>query len=117
TICYRDGRCRVPFCCASPLLHCSLSLPWNPSCLKLRMAEIGIAACLCLMLAMAAGGALGSSPCDDPSVANLPFCNPDLDLVDRVKDLVSRMSVTDMISQLGNTAPAIEHLNIPAYQW
>jgi hypothetical protein len=27
------------------------------------------------------------------------------------------MSVADMISQLGNTAPAIEHLNIPAYQW
>lgn len=27
------------------------------------------------------------------------------------------MSVADMISQLGNTAPAIAHLNIPSYQW
>jgi beta-glucosidase-like glycosyl hydrolase len=60
---------------------------------------------------------LAASPCDDPAVANLPFCNVDLDLVERVKDLVSRLSVSDMISQLGTTAPSIDHLNIPAYQW
>jgi beta-glucosidase-like glycosyl hydrolase len=70
-----------------------------------------------LLLHLFASCALASSPCDDPAVANLPFCDTGLDLVARVSDLLSRLTVADMISQLGTTAPAIEHLNIPAYQW
>lgn len=32
-------------------------------------------------------------------------------------DLVGRLTTAEKISQLGNTAPAIERLKIPAYQW
>ena len=32
-------------------------------------------------------------------------------------DLVGRLQTAEKISQLGNTAPAIERLKIPAYQW
>ena len=32
-------------------------------------------------------------------------------------DLVGRMKTADMISQLGNGAPGIDSLKIPAYQW
>ena len=73
-------------------------------------------------------------------VRHLSVCsNYKLDVVDRVKgksraccsvcgevraisllpelDLVSRLTTAEKISQLGNTAPAIERLSIPAYQW
>ena len=32
-------------------------------------------------------------------------------------DLVGRMQTAEKISQLGNTAPAVDRLKIPAYQW
>lgn len=32
-------------------------------------------------------------------------------------DLVGRMQTAEKISQLGTTAPAVDRLKIPAYQW
>ena len=34
-----------------------------------------------------------------------------------ITDLIGRMQTSDKISQIGHSAPAIESLNIPAYQW
>jgi beta-glucosidase len=46
-----------------------------------------------------------------------PFQNPDLPIEQRVSDLVSRMTLEEKINQMNNTAPAIERLGIPEYDW
>ena len=46
-----------------------------------------------------------------------PYQNPGLSLDMRVNDLVSRMTADEKISQMMNTAPAIDRLGIPAYDW
>jgi beta-glucosidase len=43
--------------------------------------------------------------------------NPDLSFEARVDDLVGRMTLDEKISQTLNSAPAIERLGIPAYDW
>lgn len=47
----------------------------------------------------------------------LPFENPDLPIPERVRDLVSRLTLEEKIPQLLHEAPAIERLEIPAYNW
>lgn len=46
-----------------------------------------------------------------------PYLNPDLPLGERVDDLVGRMTLEEKIAQMGNEAPAIERLGVPAYNW
>jgi len=46
-----------------------------------------------------------------------PYQNPAISVDDRVNDLVGRMTVEEKISQMMNTAPAIDRLGIPAYDW
>jgi beta-glucosidase len=46
-----------------------------------------------------------------------PYQNPELGTEMRVNDLVGRMSLEEKIGQMMNTAPAIERLEIPAYDW
>ncbi|KAK1302368.1 putative beta-D-xylosidase 7 [Acorus calamus] len=53
--------------------------------------------------------------CGDPTSSC--FCNPSLPIAVRSSDLVSRLTLDEKISQLGNTAPAIPRLGVPAYQW
>ncbi|GAA0149567.1 glucosidase [Lithospermum erythrorhizon] len=57
--------------------------------------------------------------CDitNPSTRNFPFCNKNVSIQERAKDLVSRLTLDEKISQLVNAAPAIERLNISAYEW
>jgi beta-glucosidase len=43
--------------------------------------------------------------------------NPDLSIDERVDDLVSRLTPDEKINQMINSAPAIERLGIPAYDW
>ncbi|MEO8360295.1 MAG: glycoside hydrolase family 3 C-terminal domain-containing protein [Vicinamibacteria bacterium] len=49
--------------------------------------------------------------------APLPYSNLDLSFEARAKDLVSRMTSDEKISQLMNNAPAIPRLDVPAYEW
>ncbi|XP_065880685.1 probable beta-D-xylosidase 7 [Euphorbia lathyris] len=57
--------------------------------------------------------------CDssNPSTSSYLFCKTTLPITHRVRDLVSRLTLDEKISQLVNTAPAIPRLGIPAYEW
>ena len=46
-----------------------------------------------------------------------PYKNPNLPIETRVNDLVSRMTLEEKVRQMQNSAPAIERLDIPAYDW
>src|SRR6266498_1327342 len=46
-----------------------------------------------------------------------PYKDSSLAIEKRVDDLVSRMTLAEKVSQMMNAAPAIEHLNIPEYEW
>ncbi|KAG9451582.1 hypothetical protein H6P81_011547 [Aristolochia fimbriata] len=57
--------------------------------------------------------------CDasNPSTSSYGFCKQSLSFDDRVKDLISRLSVEEKIDQLVNRAAAIPRLGIPSYNW
>jgi beta-glucosidase len=46
-----------------------------------------------------------------------PYQNPDLTVETRVNDLVGRMTIEEKIGQMMNSAPAVNRLEIPAYDW
>ncbi len=46
-----------------------------------------------------------------------PFQNPELVIDERIKDLVSRLTLEEKCSQMLYNSPAIERLNIPEYNW
>jgi hypothetical protein len=48
---------------------------------------------------------------------NIPFCDQRLPVERRADDLVSRLTVEEKISQLGDQSPAIPRLGVPAYKW
>ncbi|HKD07043.1 MAG TPA: glycoside hydrolase family 3 C-terminal domain-containing protein [Bryobacteraceae bacterium] len=50
-------------------------------------------------------------------VAQEPYKNPDLSPEQRAADLVSRMTLEEKVLQMQNSAPAIERLGIPQYDW
>lgn len=55
--------------------------------------------------------------CGAGAPPNIPFCDTGLPIDRRVDDLVSRMTVAEKISQLGDESPAIPRLGVPAYKW
>lgn len=48
---------------------------------------------------------------------DLPFMNTALPLQDRVNDLVLRLTTEEKIQQMQHTAPAVDRLGIPQYNW
>jgi beta-glucosidase len=53
-----------------------------------------------------------------PAAAQTPdYLNPRLPVKQRVEDLVARLTLEEKIAQMMNKAPAVERLNIPAYDW
>jgi beta-glucosidase len=73
---------------------------------------------LALPLAAAFVLCFGSRLRSDAPASDAPaYKNPDLDFAARARDLVSRMSVPEKVSQLTNQAAAIERLDVPAYEW
>ena len=55
---------------------------------------------------------LGQAPAGEPA-----YKNPKLPIEQRVNDLVSRMTLEEKVSQLGQTAEAVPRLGIPQYDW
>ena len=49
--------------------------------------------------------------------ATLPYKDKNLNFEERAKDIVSRMTLEEKISQVQYDAPAIERLGIPSYNW
>ena len=45
------------------------------------------------------------------------YKNPDAPVEKRVEDLLSRMTLEEKVSQMMNASPAIERLDVPAYNW
>jgi len=52
-----------------------------------------------------------------PGADNPPYLDPARPIEERVQDLVGRMSVDEKIGQLSSTAPAVERLGVPAYDY
>jgi beta-glucosidase len=58
--------------------------------------------------------------CDAPldsSPADAIYADPSYSIEERVEDLVSRLSIDEKIAQMGSTAPEIDRLGIPKYNW
>lgn len=57
--------------------------------------------------------------CDisNPLTKSYAFCNLKLPIIERAKDIVSRLTLDEKLAQLVNTAPSIPRLGIPSYQW
>ena len=55
--------------------------------------------------------------CNTSTESVYPFRNPDLATEARVNDLIDRLTLEEKIGQLNYEAPAIERLDIPAYNW
>ena len=60
---------------------------------------------------------LSSFWCVQLNAQSYPFQNPDLPIDQRVNDLISRMTLEEKVGQMVNSAPAIERLGIPRYNW
>jgi beta-glucosidase len=54
---------------------------------------------------------------DQSSNERPAFLDPNLPITERVNDLVGRMTVTEKIAQMMNSAPGIERLGVRPYQW
>jgi beta-glucosidase len=53
-----------------------------------------------------------------PAIADQPaYLDLDRTFEERAVDLVSRMTLEEKVGQLGNDAPAIPRLDVPAYEW
>ncbi|MBC8011622.1 MAG: hypothetical protein H7067_16175, partial [Burkholderiales bacterium] len=48
---------------------------------------------------------------------SFPFENPDLSVDARVEDLLSRLTLTEKVDQLGMDTRGSPRLGLPAYQW
>jgi beta-glucosidase len=77
----------------------------------MKTSATGGIATLLFMAFAAEAMAQGSAP------AASPFTNPALPTDQRVRDLVSRMTLEEKAAQVGHTAPAIPRLGIPEYNW
>ena len=73
---------------------------------SLPVRACAVAALSCLAAALSAQSA------DKPA-----YLNPDLSPEKRAADLVSRMTLEEKVLQMQNTAPALDRLGIPAYDW
>ncbi|KAJ7296232.1 hypothetical protein O6H91_13G069500 [Diphasiastrum complanatum] len=83
------------------------------------MASIAVVLVLQALLCVTALSAQPQYACNpnSGSIQSYAFCNTSLDLTDRVRDLISRLTVQEKILQLVNNASAIPRLGITSYEW
>ncbi len=88
------------------------------------MTEAGItrtmalgAALLCATTLAGQAGLPGQSGPPGQPGEMAAYKNPDLPAEQRAADLVSRMTLEEKVLQMQNSAPALERLGIPAYDW
>ena len=55
--------------------------------------------------------------CQEKIAYEYPFQNPDLNVNERVEDLLGRLTIEEKVAQMMNKTPAIERLGIPEYDW
>ncbi|KAK4737999.1 hypothetical protein R3W88_001696 [Solanum pinnatisectum] len=57
--------------------------------------------------------------CDqkDRATKNFPFCQTNLPIGDRVRDLIGRLTLQEKVKLLGNNAAAVPRLGIKGYEW
>src|SRR5688500_16349564 len=60
---------------------------------------------------------LASSSAFAQPASRAPYLDPDLSPERRAADLVGRMTLDEKVLQMQSTAPAIERLGVPAYNW
>jgi beta-glucosidase len=87
--------------------------PLHPETEGSRMKDRRGCVLVVAFLVLVSFGALPAAAQQKP----LPFRDPSLPIEQRVKDVVSRMTLEEKVSQMVNSAPAIERLGIPAYEW
>ncbi|MQL96769.1 hypothetical protein Taro_029446 [Colocasia esculenta] len=85
------------------------------------VAPVAAHAFFLLPLLMVAGSVVAQPPyaCarSNPATRYYGFCNSRLSIEQRAQDVVSRLTLQEKISQLGNTAAGVPRLGIPPYQW
>jgi beta-glucosidase len=55
--------------------------------------------------------------CKEKKTYEFAFQNPELNIEDRVENLISQLTVEEKVGQMMNVTPAIERLGIPSYDW
>ncbi len=70
-----------------------------------------------IALALVLIGALPRVSIAQVSTSTSPWLDTHLPFGQRAADLVSRMTLEEKVSQMGDVAPGIPRLNIPAYNW
>ncbi len=60
---------------------------------------------------------IASLSCSKPTESRFKFQDTSLSFEERVDDLVAQMTLEEKVGQMMNSAPAIERLGIPQYNW
>ncbi|CAM6103874.1 unnamed protein product [Calypogeia fissa] len=93
-------------------LHCTVPARTFILCVVVLFQFFGA------LTSKAAGAALhGCGSDQDATILSHPFCNKSLSIGERSQDLVSRLTLTEKISQLVNAAPEISRLGVPKHEW
>ena len=85
--------------------------------LRLGLALAAVAAAVVAAAPTADTLAAPSPRPQTPGAPPAPYLDPDLSFEERARDLVSRMTIEEKISQLINEAAAIPRLGVPEYNW
>jgi hypothetical protein len=85
---------------------------------RTHVVQAATAAALLLVFVQLLTSSSAADPpfsCGAPSSA--PFCDRKLPIEQRARDLVSKLTLEEKISQLGDLSPAVARLGVPAYKW